>query len=34
MPKAEYLAGPAARLVKDGEEEAVPQPGAGIQNRE
>ena len=33
MPEAEGLAGPAAALVKQGEEEAVPQPGAGIQDR-
>src|ERR1700757_153837 len=33
MTEAEYLAGPAARLVKDCEEEAVPQPRAGIQDR-
>ena len=32
MTEAEYLAGPAACLVKDGEEEMVPLPGAGIQD--
>jgi hypothetical protein len=33
MPEAERFACAAAALVKDGEEEAVPQPGAGIQDR-
>ena len=33
MTEPEDLAGPAAGLVKNGEEEAVPQPGAGIQDR-
>jgi hypothetical protein len=33
MTQAEYFADPAACLVKNGEEEAVPQPGAGIKDR-
>src|SRR5260370_36204022 len=32
MPQAEHFASPAAGLVKDGAEEAVPQPGAGIKD--
>ena len=33
VPEPEGLAGPAAAFVKQGEEKAVPQPGAGIQDR-
>ena len=33
MPEAEYFASPAAGLVQQGEEEAVPQPGAGVEDR-
>jgi hypothetical protein len=33
MTQAEYFTGPAAGLVKNGEEQAVPQPRAGIQDR-
>ena len=33
MTEPEHFAGPAAAFVKQGEEEAVPQPRAGIQDR-
>src|ERR1019366_4371472 len=33
MPQAQHLASPAAALVKQGEEEPVPQPGAAVQDR-
>src|SRR5271165_2872345 len=33
MTEPEYLTSPAARLVKNGEEEAVPQPGARVEDR-
>jgi|SRR5712691_1148908 len=33
MPEAKYFAGPAAGLVHQGEKEAVPQPGAGVEDR-
>jgi hypothetical protein len=33
MAQAEHLAGAAAAYVKNGEEEAVPHPGASIQDR-
>src|SRR5712692_3373037 len=33
MTEPEGLASPAAAVIKQGEEEAVPQPGAGVQDR-